>query len=260
MPSVIFIERWCPVPAFSGFLERWRVGHQGSMMFQYFFSPFFGWRVAKQHGLIPEESRRAPPITSWWSLSLLDGWCWTMDLQRMWYVRPIYGVSDEAESFSLWDDGWLQECWEYVEVTNDLDHRSTCKCWFWLDPVERMNLYETVQMKFCELPPFFRHLTDIVIMIRFHRFSRFPPGMFHPFSTQSRQPGVVVWAAPEQQKAWDRPGTLLFAVKLFHQPGVWSAGWGGWRVVGSLVVESLTDSQPFQWRQSLRFRQMWWCL
>ena len=84
----------------------------------------------------------------------------------------------------------------------------------------------------------------------------------------SRQPGVVVWAAPEQQKAWrssvspfcsrfclpkpfnkltsypsfgvsgshihatytcsvqawHRPGTLLFAVKLLHQPGAPGGG------------------------------------
>ena len=82
---------------------------------------------------------------------------------------------------------------------------------------------------FVSSPPFFRHLTDIVINDKVSPFQL--------FSTQSRQPGVVVWAAPEQQKAWDRPSTLLFAVKLFHQPGLWSAGWGGWRVAGSLVVD-----------------------
>ena len=28
----------------------------------------------------------------------------------------------------------------------------------------------------------------------------------------------MVWAAPEEQKAWDRPGSLLFAVKLLQHP------------------------------------------
>ena len=79
---------------------------------------------------------------------------------------------------------------------------------------------------FVSSPPFFRHLTDIVINDKVSPFQL--------FSTQSRQPGVVVWAAPEQQKAWDRPGTLLFAVKLFHQPGLWS-GWLGWVKGGGVV-------------------------
>eukprot|EP00931_Biecheleriopsis_adriatica_P037995 TRINITY_DN21795_c0_g1_i1.p1 TRINITY_DN21795_c0_g1~~TRINITY_DN21795_c0_g1_i1.p1 ORF type:complete len:2548 (+),score=544.12 TRINITY_DN21795_c0_g1_i1:683-7645(+) len=33
-------------------------------------------------------------------------------------------------------------------------------------------------------------------------------------------PGIVVWTAPESQKAWDKPGTLLFAVKLLNNPDV----------------------------------------
>eukprot|EP00434_Breviolum_minutum_P016542 symbB.v1.2.014582.t1/scaffold1069.1/size140053/6 len=52
------------------------------------------------------------------------------------------------------------------------------------------------------------------------RLKRVEAGTSNYFMVKFKQPGVVVWAAPEQQKAWDRPGTLLFAVKLFHQPDV----------------------------------------
>ncbi|CAK9066164.1 unnamed protein product [Durusdinium trenchii] len=50
------------------------------------------------------------------------------------------------------------------------------------------------------------------------RLKRIQSGSSNYFMVKFKQPGVVVWAAPEQQKAWDRPGTLLFAVKLLHQP------------------------------------------
>eukprot|EP00930_Biecheleria_cincta_P034844 TRINITY_DN24022_c0_g3_i1.p1 TRINITY_DN24022_c0_g3~~TRINITY_DN24022_c0_g3_i1.p1 ORF type:complete len:2478 (-),score=472.10 TRINITY_DN24022_c0_g3_i1:96-7529(-) len=35
-----------------------------------------------------------------------------------------------------------------------------------------------------------------------------------------REPGLVIWAAPEHQTVWDRPGTLLFAVRLLKNQDV----------------------------------------
>ncbi|CAJ1429519.1 unnamed protein product [Effrenium voratum] len=50
------------------------------------------------------------------------------------------------------------------------------------------------------------------------RLRRIEDGSSNYFMVKFKQPGIVVWAAPDAQKAWDRPGTLLFAVKLAHQP------------------------------------------
>lgn len=60
-----------------------------------------------------------------------------------------------------------------------------------------------------------RNLQNIV-----ERLRRVEAGTSNYFMVKFKQPGVVVWAAPDHQKAWDRPGTLLFAVKLLHQPDV----------------------------------------
>jgi len=51
-----------------------------------------------------------------------------------------------------------------------------------------------------------------------NRLHRIESGSCNYFTIKFKLPGVVVWAAPNHQKAWDRPGTLLFAVKLLNQP------------------------------------------
>ena len=70
---------------------------------------------------------------------------------------------------------------------------------------------------------------------------------------EPRQPGIVVWAAPEDQKAWDRPGSLLFAVKLLHHPGASRIGSDAWRgadTVVPVVVPSFDLRYPHEnsWR------------